>query len=132
MNGIRSTKNRLINFDRILQLVLFRGCTLSKILNYYFYSMHFIPQHNYILCEPHRNGVVCYLTTVFVFCCVSARLSSYEVLVITGDVSGAGTNANVYIVMFGDKGETGQFCIYSLYFCVLHEKKRFIILEMGH
>ena len=38
---------------------------------------------------------------------VSARLSSYEVSVMTGDVSGAGTDANVYIVLFGEKGETG-------------------------
>lgn len=27
---------------------------------------------------------------------------------VTGDVSGAGTDANVYIVLFGDKGETGK------------------------
>ena len=26
----------------------------------------------------------------------------------TGDVSGAGTDANVYIILFGDKGETGN------------------------
>ncbi len=42
-------------------------------------------------------------------CCFSARLSSYEVSVMTGDISGAGTDANVYVVLFGDKGETGQF-----------------------
>ena len=42
----------------------------------------------------------------YVYCL--ARLSSYEVLVTTGDVSGAGTDANVYVIMFGEKGETGK------------------------
>ena len=42
-------------------------------------------------------------------CYISARLSSYEVSVVTGDISGAGTDANVYVILFGDKGESGQF-----------------------
>ena len=42
---------------------------------------------------------------------ITARLSSYEVSVVTGDISGAGTDANVYIILFGDKGETGDFSI---------------------
>ncbi|CAB4019689.1 lipoxygenase homology domain-containing 1-like, partial [Paramuricea clavata] len=37
-----------------------------------------------------------------------ARLSSYEVSVVTGDISGAGTDANVYVILFGDKGESGK------------------------
>ena len=28
---------------------------------------------------------------------------------VTGDISGAGTDANVYVILFGDKGESGQF-----------------------
>ena len=46
---------------------------------------------------------------------ISAQLSSYEISVITGDVSGAGTDANVYILLFGEKGETGRiFCTYEI------------------
>jgi len=36
-----------------------------------------------------------------------ARINTYEVSVVTGDVRGAGTNANVYIIMFGEEGDTG-------------------------
>jgi len=35
-------------------------------------------------------------------------LSMYKVTVITGDRRGAGTDANVYIYIFGDKGDSGQ------------------------
>ena len=32
----------------------------------------------------------------------------YKIRTHTGDVRGAGTDANVYITIFGDKGDTGQ------------------------
>ena len=32
----------------------------------------------------------------------------YEIVVITGDVKGSGTNANVNITVFGDNGNTGK------------------------
>ena len=32
----------------------------------------------------------------------------YEVIVYTGDVSGAGTNANVWITVFGEHGDSGK------------------------
>lgn len=32
----------------------------------------------------------------------------YTVSVITGDVKGAGTNANVFLTIFGDRGDTGE------------------------
>ena len=32
----------------------------------------------------------------------------YEVVVYTGDVKGAGTNANVFITIFGINGDTGK------------------------
>ena len=32
----------------------------------------------------------------------------YEIVVITGDVKGAGTNANVHITIFGTNGNTGK------------------------
>ena len=37
-----------------------------------------------------------------------ARITTYEVSVVTGDVRGAGTNANVYITMYGEEGDTGK------------------------
>ena len=33
----------------------------------------------------------------------------YEVTVYTGDVRGAGTNANVFLVMYGENGKTDRF-----------------------
>ena len=33
---------------------------------------------------------------------------TYSVSVYTGDVSGAGTDANVFLTIFGDKGDTGE------------------------
>ncbi|XP_015749537.1 PREDICTED: lipoxygenase homology domain-containing protein 1-like, partial [Acropora digitifera] len=35
-----------------------------------------------------------------------ARINTYEVSVVTGDVLGAGTDANVFIVLFGEDGDT--------------------------
>lgn len=37
-----------------------------------------------------------------------ARITTYEVSVVTGDVRGAGTNANVYITIYGEEGDTGK------------------------
>lgn len=37
-----------------------------------------------------------------------ARINTYEVSVVTGDVRGAGTDANVFIVLFGEDGDTGK------------------------
>merc|ERR1712188_108157 len=36
---------------------------------------------------------------------------TYHIQVHTGDVSGAGTDANVYIYIIGDKGSTGQLVL---------------------
>jgi len=37
--------------------------------------------------------------------------TSYHVHVKTGDVSSAGTDANVYLIVFGEKGDTGQLML---------------------
>ena len=37
--------------------------------------------------------------------------TSYHIHVKTGDVSGAGTDANVYIIIYGAKGDTGQLML---------------------
>ena len=48
-------------------------------------------------------------------------MTTYEVDVKTGDVSGAGTDANVFIIIYGQHGDTGELnivCILSSYqFC---------------
>lgn len=36
------------------------------------------------------------------------ELVSYEIDVKTGDVRGAGTDANVFLTIFGDKGDSGM------------------------
>ncbi|XP_065836583.1 lipoxygenase homology domain-containing protein 1-like [Oscarella lobularis] len=38
----------------------------------------------------------------------SASLQQYTVQVATGDVSGAGTDSNVYLTIYGDEGDTGE------------------------
>lgn len=40
-------------------------------------------------------------------------ISSYRILVYTGNKLFAGTDANVHIEIFGEKGDTGDLCIKS-------------------
>lgn len=35
-------------------------------------------------------------------------MASYKIIVKTGDLPGAGTDANVFICLYGDKGDTGD------------------------
>jgi len=35
-------------------------------------------------------------------------VKKYVISVVTGDISGAGTDANVFLTLFGDKGDTGE------------------------
>lgn len=37
-----------------------------------------------------------------------AQLTTYEVTVKTGDVRGAGTDANVYLILYGEKDDSGK------------------------
>ena len=43
-----------------------------------------------------------------------AAMTTYEVSVTTGDVKGAGTDANVYLTLYGETSDTGLFN--SIYF----------------
>ncbi|KAF7660325.1 hypothetical protein LDENG_00284760 [Lucifuga dentata] len=36
------------------------------------------------------------------------RLLKYRIIICTGDISGSGTDANVYVTVFGDLGDTGE------------------------
>ena len=40
--------------------------------------------------------------------CCHVSATSYHVHVKTGDISNAGTNANVFLIMFGEKGDSGK------------------------
>ncbi|XP_060561299.1 lipoxygenase homology domain-containing protein 1-like [Ruditapes philippinarum] len=42
---------------------------------------------------------------------VIAKATSYHIHVKTGDVAGAGTDANVYLIIYGAKGDTGQLML---------------------
>lgn len=44
------------------------------------------------------------------FCLSVAR---YRVTVCTGELEGAGTDANVYLCLFGDVGDTGERLLYN-------------------
>ena len=39
---------------------------------------------------------------------VSTTAHTYKVSVMTGDVYGAGTDANVFLTIYGDQGDTGE------------------------
>lgn len=43
--------------------------------------------------------------------CTELETTSYDVTVYTGDVFGAGTNANVSLTMFGENGESGKLAL---------------------
>lgn len=49
-------------------------------------------------CLSYRNA----------FACVCVAVHTYTVTVTTGDVYGAGTDANVFITLYGDMGDTGE------------------------
>ena len=40
-----------------------------------------------------------------------AAMTTYDVHVTTGDVRGGGTDANVFIVLYGDHSDTGRFYV---------------------
>ena len=49
-----------------------------------------------------------FIPTSFKTLSLTAALTTFHVKVFTGDVWGAGTDANVYIILFGDKDTTGE------------------------
>ena len=44
-------------------------------------------------------------------------MTTYDIDVQTGDVSGAGTNANVFIIIYGEEGETSKIHSYYVSNC---------------
>ena len=56
--------------------------------------------------EQNRASLICILYNISIISDLAAI--KYEVIVYTGDVSGAGTNANVWITVFGEHGDSGK------------------------
>lgn len=54
----------------------------------------------------YENLTVFLLKILTFILCLAAK--TYVVEVFTGDVSGGGTDANVFITIFGDKGDSGE------------------------
>ena len=48
-------------------------------------------------------NVLCYF--------LPASVTTYEVHVTTGDIRGAGTDANVFVTLFGENGDSGTLSI---------------------
>jgi len=56
-----------------------------------------------------------------------APLSQYEIVVLTGDRYGAGTNSNVTMQLYGEKGDTGRLPLNNSYhFCLLKKFRKLI------
>ena len=56
-----------------------------------------------------------------------APLSQYEIVVLTGDRYGAGTNSNVTMQLYGEKGDTGRLPLNNSYHFYLSKKFRKLI-----
>ena len=57
------------------------------------------------------NLTPCAFTKIYTFTkciCLIISESKYKVSVYTGNKSGAGTDANVYITLFGENGDSGE------------------------
>ena len=54
---------------------------------------------------------MCFACVKFLFCSCLLPETTYKVNVKTGDVMGAGTDANVFMVMFGENGDSGELAL---------------------
>ena len=57
---------------------------------------------------PLYNDVILTILSLFYLVFTALAPVKYEVIVYTGDKFGAGTNANVFIVLYGENGDTGK------------------------
>ena len=53
-----------------------------------------------------RNNISYIISMYYLFIVLEIP---YEVTICTGDIRGAGTNANVFLVLYGDKGKSDEF-----------------------
>ena len=75
--------------------------SLSPYLEKIFSNQHALCENDPCFFFPFK-----FLSDNLLFSTFSA--TSYHVSVKTGDVQGAGTDANVYLILFGENGDTGK------------------------
>lgn len=63
-------------------------------------------------------------TDIFIFFIFTGGKETYQVYVTTSDVKGAGTDANVYVIIYGEHGDTGRFILYQVF--------RFVVFGCNH
>ena len=56
----------------------------------------------------------------------------YEVTICTGDIRGAGTNSNVFLVLYGDKGKSDEFWLRNNISYIISMYYLFIVLEIPY
>lgn len=64
------------------------------------YSLNFCIRYN-VICDCISDCI-----SPFILISLLLSLPVYEVVTVTGDVKGAGTDANVFVTLFGDFGVT--------------------------
>uniref|UniRef100_A0AAY4CCY2 PLAT domain-containing protein n=1 Tax=Denticeps clupeoides TaxID=299321 RepID=A0AAY4CCY2_9TELE len=60
------------------------------------------------IAKDEEDGELFVMATVFFFSCSCPTDVEYEITVITGTMSGAGTDASVYVNIYGENGDTGE------------------------
>lgn len=56
-------------------------------------------------------------------------MTTYHVFVYTGDKFGAGTDANVYIVLFGEIDDSGKWLIVFMQYAIEFNYSKFHLIE---
>lgn len=66
--------------------------------------------------NPEKSKEIIYcMTLTFNF---TAAMTTYHVHVITGTEFGSGTNANVFVKLYGDKDQTGIFFFLQIFIII--------------
>ena len=79
--------------------------------NYKFQSCKAI--QSYFFSDEIKKGITLYNNDTYFSIYIIFTVIRYEVTAITGDLWNAGTDANVYITIYGDRGDTGVRQLFS-------------------
>ncbi|XP_029447144.1 lipoxygenase homology domain-containing protein 1 [Rhinatrema bivittatum] len=82
-------------------------CEKIQLLNFYSGEEFYIPVHRW-LSQSHDDGDICRELPILHFGQPILPVTTYEVHVVTGDVWNAGTEASIYICVYGERGDTGS------------------------
>ncbi|XP_058879383.1 lipoxygenase homology domain-containing protein 1-like [Acipenser ruthenus] len=82
-------------------------CDEVRLQNLFTEEMFFLPV-NYWLSRDENDGEICREVPVLYHGRQVLPVTVYEAHVVTGDLWNAGTEANVYITVYGEKGDTGS------------------------